>query len=109
MRNEGLDVLLLRIPENVAYISDAWCGQGLTYLVFPLEKDPILIHPASEAPPPTWVSDVREYSTETPDRLGDLLEVGGDFVRKALTDIGMSSGTVGVEQSVGARGRHVPL
>jgi len=99
MRNEGFDVLLLRIPENVVYISDAWCGQGLTYLVFPLEKDPILIYPASEVPPCTWVSDVREYSTETPDRLSDTLEVGGNFVQKALTDIGMSSGTVGVEQS----------
>jgi Xaa-Pro aminopeptidase len=64
-----------------------------------LEKDPILIRPASEAPLPTWVSDVREYSTETPDWLGDPLQVGGDFVRKALTDIGLDSGTVGVEQS----------
>ncbi|HYW00600.1 MAG TPA: aminopeptidase P family N-terminal domain-containing protein, partial [Candidatus Acidoferrum sp.] len=99
MQGEGLDVLLLRIPENVAYISNAWCAQGLTYLVFPLEKDPILIYPASEVPPSTWVSDVREYSTETPDRLSDALEVGGDFVRKALADIGISSGTVGVEQS----------
>jgi Xaa-Pro aminopeptidase len=99
MRNEGLDALLLRVPENVAYISDAWFGQGLTYLVFPLEKDPILIHPASETPSSTWVSDVREFSTETPDRLSDVLDVGVDFVGKALTDTGMSSGTVGVEDS----------
>jgi Xaa-Pro aminopeptidase len=37
MRKEGFDTLVLHVPENVTYLSDAWCGQGLTYLIFPLE------------------------------------------------------------------------
>ena len=55
MRAKNLAALVVRLPENVTYLSDAWCGRGLTYLVFPLEKDPVLIHPAGETLPATWV------------------------------------------------------
>jgi len=99
MREERLDVMVLRIPENVSYLSNAWCGRGLTYLIFPIEKDPVLIHPAGETVPPTWVSDVRLYGWENFEHLGSSLEVGTDMVRKALLDLGMSSGTIGVEQN----------
>jgi len=98
MSTERLDALVLRIPENVTYLSGAWCGRGLTYLVFPLDKDPVLVHPRSETLPPTWVSDVRFYKWETFEHLGSSLEVGTDSVRKALADLGLTSGTIGVEQ-----------
>ncbi len=97
MRLEGLDALVLRLPENVTYLSDAWCGRGLTYLVFPLEKDPVLIHPAGETLPPTWVPDVRLYKWETFEHLGDSLKVGSENVLKALSDLGIDSGAIGVE------------
>ncbi len=99
MRKQGLDALLLRIPENVTYLSDAWCGRGLTYLVFPLEKDPVLIHPAGETVPQTWVSDVRLYKWETYEHLGNALEVGAENVRKALLDLEVNSGAIGIEQA----------
>lgn len=99
MRQEGLSALVLRVPENVTYLSDAWCGRGLTYLVFPLEKDPVLIHPAGETLPPTWVSDVRFYKWETFEHLGSTVEVGSEQVLKALSDLGINSGAVGVEQA----------
>jgi Xaa-Pro dipeptidase len=98
MRQERLEALILRIPENVTYLSSAWCGRGLSYLVFPLEKDPILIHPGGETLPPTWVQDVRFYKPENYEHLGSTLEMGTDCVRKALLDLGINSGTVGVEQ-----------
>ncbi len=98
MRQERLEALILRIPENVTYLSSAWCGRGLSYLVFPLEKDPILIHPGGETLPPTWVQDVRFYKPENYEHLGSALEMGTDCVRKALSDLGINSGTVGVEQ-----------
>lgn len=98
MQRTALDALLLRVPENVVYLSDAWCAQGLSYLIFPLEKEPILIHPMSEDPTPTWVSDVREYSSETQNQLRDPLQVAADSVRQALDNLGISSGTVGVER-----------
>lgn len=97
MRLEGLDALVLRLPENVTYLSDAWCGRGLTYLVFPLEKDPVLVHPAGETLPPTWVPEVRLYKWETFEHLGDSLKVGSDNVFKALSDLGINSGEIGVE------------
>jgi Xaa-Pro dipeptidase len=87
------------MPENVTYLSDAWCGRGLTYLVFPLEKEPILIHPAGETVPQTWVSDVRLYKWETYEHLGNSLEVGAEYVQGALRDLGVVSGPVGVEQA----------
>jgi Xaa-Pro aminopeptidase len=99
MRKERLDVLVLRIPENVTYLSGAWCGRGLTYLIFPLEKDPVLIHPGGEVVPDTWVSDVRLYKWENFQHLGSSLEVGTEFVHRALLDLGLESGTVGVEQN----------
>lgn len=98
MREQRLDALVLRIPENVTYLSGAWCGRGLTYLVFPLDKDPILIHPAGETVPPTWVSDIRLYKWENFEHLGSSLEVGTDMVHKCLLDLGVGSGTIGVEQ-----------
>jgi len=98
MREQRLDALVLRIPENVTYLSGAWCGRGLTYLVFPLDKDPILIHPAGETVPPTWVSDIRLYKWENFEHLGSSLEVGTDMVHKTLLDLGVGSGTIGVEE-----------
>lgn len=98
MRSRGLAALVLRLPENVTYLSDAWCGRGLTYLVFPLERDPVLIHPAGETLPPTWVSDVRLYKWETFEHLGNAVNVGSENVLKALSDIGITSGAIGVEE-----------
>ena len=99
MRQDGLDALLLRVPENVTYLSGAWCGRGLTYLIFPLDKDPVLIHPSGETLPPTWVSDVRFYTPETFERMGSALNVGTEKVREAFSDLGMISGTIGVEHA----------
>lgn len=97
MLARGFSALLLRLPENVSYLSDVWSGRGLTYLVFPLEKDPILIHPAGETLPPTWLSDVRLYKWETFEHLGNSIEVGSEKVLSALVDLGINSGAIGVE------------
>ena len=99
MREEMLDVLVLRIPENVTYLSGAWCGRGLSYLIFPLEKDPVLIHPGGETVPNTWVSDVRLYKWENFQHLGSSVELGTELVHRILLDLGLNSGTVGVEQN----------
>jgi len=98
MRQEGLVALVLRVPENVTYLSGAWCGRGLSYLVFPIEKDPVLIHPAGETLPPTWVSNVKFYKWETFKHLGSSLDVGTDYVHKTLSEMGFHSGAIGIEQ-----------
>lgn len=98
MRSNRLTALVLRLPENITYLSDAWCGRGLTYLVFPLEKDPVLIHPAGETLPRTWVSDVRLYEWETYEHLGNATNVGSENILKALSDLAITSGAIGVEE-----------
>ena len=98
MRQEGLVALVLRVPENVTYLSGAWCGRGLSYLIFPIEKDPVLIHPVGETLPPTWVSDVRFYKWETFEHLGNSLDLGTDYVRKTLLEMDCHSGAIGIEQ-----------
>jgi len=98
MRQEGLVALVLRLPENVTYLSGAWCGRGLTYLIFPVDKDPVLIHPIGESLPPTWVSDVKFYKWETYEHLGSSLDLGTDYVRRTLYEMGLRSGAIGVEQ-----------
>jgi len=97
MREEGFAALVLRVPENVSYVSDLWPGRGLSYLILPLDKDPILIHPAGETLPWTWVKDVRPYSWETYEHLGDSLTAGMNEVEKALADVGITTGAVGIE------------
>ena len=98
MRQRGFSALVLRLPENVTYLSGAWCGRGLSYLIFPYEKAPILIHPSGETLPPTWVSEVRFYKWETYKHLGSSLDLGTSLVRDAISELGLRSGAIGVEQ-----------
>jgi Xaa-Pro aminopeptidase len=98
MREERLDAMVLRIPENVTYLSGAWCGRGLTYLIFPLEKDPVLIHPGSETVPASWISNIQFYKWENFEHLGSSLEAGTDMVGNALSNLSLTSETIGVEQ-----------
>jgi len=98
MRQEGLTALILRLPENVTYLSGAWCGRGLTYLIFPLERHPALIHPVGEPLPPTWIKDVKFYKWETYEHLGSSLDLGTEYVHKTLSEMGIHSGVIGVEQ-----------
>lgn len=99
MRSKGVAALVLRLPENITYLSDVWCGRGLTYLVFPLEKEPVLIHPAGETLLDTWVSDIRRYKWETYEHLGNASSLGSEYVLKALSDLGITSGVIGVEET----------
>jgi Xaa-Pro aminopeptidase len=98
IRQEGLVALVLRIPENVTYLSGAWCGRGLSYLIFPTEKDPVLVHPVGETLPPTWISDIRFYKWETYEHLGSSLDLGTEIVLKTISEMGLHSGSIGVEE-----------
>ena len=98
MQAEGLTALVLSVPENISYISDAWPGRGLSYLILSVDRDPILIHPGGETLLSTWVSDVRFYKWETFEHLGDSLKSGMTEVEKALGDVGASSSKIGIEE-----------
>jgi Xaa-Pro dipeptidase len=98
MQAEGLSALVLRVPENVSYISDVWPGRGLSYLIFPVDKEPILIHPEGETLPRTWVKDVKVYKWETYEHLGDSLRTGTKEVQNSLEELGVRAGAIGIEE-----------
>jgi Xaa-Pro dipeptidase len=49
MKAAGLDVLLVKLPENVLYFSNYWPVTGWGFAVIPVEGEPILFTPDSEA------------------------------------------------------------
>jgi len=99
MKVEGFTALVLRVPENICYVSDAWPGRGLSYLVLTLDKEPILIHPVGETVPRTWVKDVRLYRWEIYEHLGDSLTAATMEVEKALGELGVRAGRIGIEET----------
>lgn len=67
-------------------------------MIFPVDKEPILIHPVGETLPRTWVKDVKLYQWETYEHLGDSLRIGTEEVRKSLEELGVQRGTIGIEE-----------
>src|SRR5919206_91002 len=64
MAEEDLDVLVVRAPDNVVYLTSFWAMKGYDVAVFPREGDPTLIClEASEedAARTAWTQDVRLF------------------------------------------------
>ena len=43
MKEQDLDALVVRAPDNLVYLSNYWCMKGYDALVFPREGDATLI------------------------------------------------------------------
>ena len=67
-------------------------------MIFPVDREPILIHPAGETLPRTWVKNVKLYKWETYEYLGDSLRTGTKEVQKSLEELGVRTGTIGIEE-----------
>src|SRR4026209_412700 len=64
MAEQGLDVLVVRAPDNVLYLTNFWGMKGYDACVFPREGEPVLIClEASEedAARTAWTSDLRMF------------------------------------------------
>lgn len=48
MAKAGLDALVCRLPQNVLMLSGYWPLSGISFLVFPLEGDPVCVVPRCE-------------------------------------------------------------
>jgi Xaa-Pro dipeptidase len=62
MAEDGLDVLVVRAPDNVLYLTNFWGMKGYDACVFPREGEPVLIcleASAEDAARTAWTSDVR--------------------------------------------------
>lgn len=63
MIEDGIDILLCRLPENVLYLTGYWPVIGASLAVFPANGEPTLILPYSELDYAAdgWVDDQRTY------------------------------------------------
>jgi len=102
MADEGLDVLVVRAPDDVLYLTNFWGMKGYDACVFPLDGDPVLIClEASEedAARTAWTTNVRYirgYAEDDPrPPLSRTLDAAVDAAR--------DHGRVGVELSLGTQ------
>src|SRR5215467_1721858 len=82
MKDQDLDALVVRAPDNVVYLSNYWCMKGYDVVVFPREGEPTLIAlepQEGDARRTSWTQDIRlfgGYDTRDPRpplyRSGDL-------------------------------------
>jgi Xaa-Pro aminopeptidase len=63
MAEDGIDVLICRLPENVLYLTGYWPVIGASMVVFPVNGDPTLLLPFSEIDYAKvgWVDDMRTF------------------------------------------------
>ena len=64
MKEQDLDALVVRAPDNVVYLSNYWCMKGYDVLVFPREGEPTLIAlepQLAEAQRNSWAKDIRLF------------------------------------------------
>lgn len=64
MADEGLDALVCRLPENVVMLSGHWPLLGFSFLLLPLDGEPLLIVPHCdevEAREEAWNADIAVF------------------------------------------------
>ncbi|PYU50299.1 MAG: hypothetical protein DMG53_03150, partial [Acidobacteria bacterium] len=64
MKEQDLDALVVRAPDNLVYLSNYWCMKGYDALVFPREGDATLIAlepQLAEAQRNSWTKDIRLF------------------------------------------------
>src|SRR5262249_51892430 len=69
MREQELDALVVRAPDNVLYLTNCWGMKGYDGVVFPREGEPTLIcleASADDAARAAWTGDVRLFAGYAP-------------------------------------------
>jgi len=64
MKDQGLDALVVRAPDNIVYLTNYWCMKGYDIAIFPREGEPTLIalEPQEEdARRTSWTQDIRLF------------------------------------------------
>ena len=96
----GLAALVCRLPENVLLLSGYWPMNGFALLLFPQDRDPVLLAPEAEVhlAAESWVQDVRTYSWGLVDS-GDPFASLARLARQAAADLGLRGKRIGYEGS----------
>src|SRR5712692_10269109 len=64
MKDQDLEALVVRAPDNVLYLSNYWCMKGYDALVFPREGESTLIAlepQLADAQRNSWTTDIRLF------------------------------------------------
>ena len=102
MENEGLDVLILRLAEDVVYVSGYWPLYGLSCVFFPLDDEPSIITITDEElhAKRSWIKDVHLVNVESLDRLGDPVKDAFNIIRGLAEDKKLANKVIGYEGSM---------
>ncbi|HXL22299.1 MAG TPA: Xaa-Pro peptidase family protein [Candidatus Dormibacteraeota bacterium] len=112
MKEQDLDALVVRAPDNVVYLSNYWCMKGYDAVIFPREGEATLIAlepQLAEAQRNAWTKDIhlfKGYDEKDPrpapyralDRAIDVLKKRG-LTKKIAIELNM--GTQSADRMVG--------
>jgi len=105
MKEHDLDVLVVRAPDNIVYLTNYWCMKGYDIAIFPREGEPTLIalEPQEEdARRNSWTQDIRFFKGYHP---GDPRPPGMrslDIAVQVLKERDLT-GRIGLELSQGTQ------
>ncbi len=105
MKQQDLDALVVRAPDNLVYLTNYWCMKGYDVAVFPCEGEPTLIvlepqeHDARRL---SWTRDIRLFKSydESDPRPPTLRSL--EIALQVLQERGLT-GKVGLELSQGTQ------
>ena len=100
MAQQHLDALVCRLPEDIVMLTGYWPMNGFAFLIFPVEKDPILIAPVpeEELAREGWVADVRTFKWGLVDSGDPYLSIAA-LLQGAAAELGLAGKRVGYEGS----------
>lgn len=101
MKEEGIDVMVARLPENVLYLTGYWPIFGASMAIFPLEGDPVIAYPEGEQEfaVDSWVRDHRPYKFFDLERLANPSRDHSALLKKLWKERGFGKCVVGYEGS----------
>jgi len=103
MHASGLDALLCRLSHHVLLLTGYAPVLGNSFVLFPLEGDPVLLVPACEEKMAHdgWVEDIRPYASTTLLQLGRVLEAVEPMLAQLAREKDLLGGTIGYEHDYG--------
>jgi len=101
MAEEGIDVLIARLAENVLYLTGYWPIFGASMVIFPRDGDPVLSYPEGEEEfaVDSWVRDQRPYKFFDLERLANPSRDFSTLLKTVWKEKGYGSCVVGYEGS----------
>jgi Xaa-Pro dipeptidase len=101
MKEAGLAGLIVRLTENVLYLTGYWPAAGFSVAIVPAQGEPALIVPEAELEntAPAGVRDVWLYPPGPLDRLSSLYDEMTPALTAILQERGLAAGSIGYEGS----------